>query len=194
MVKALIVVDVQRDFCEGGSLAVPGGREVAKRIKLYRDTRPYDQYLATKDTHFYGSDNDGHFGHPPDYIDSWPAHCVAGKSGANFMLPLQYSLFFDTFKKGYGHAAYSGFEGVGAVTKLTLREYLLTRTPKVDEVDICGIAYDYCVLATAKDAVKFGFKTRVLKDLSPCIAPVKDLVDQKFLEVGVEVVDSGLVY
>jgi nicotinamidase/pyrazinamidase len=171
--KALIVVDVQNDFCEGGSLAVQGGAEVAYRIGevLHRwheagpRDREYDVVVATRDHHI---DPGGHFSDDPDFVESWPVHCVAGTDGAAFHPNLDPQPFDAVFLKGEYQAAYSGFEGKASDDRL-LADWL--RAHDVDEVDICGIATDYCVRATALDARREGFRTRVLTDLVAGVAP-----------------------
>jgi len=163
--KALLVVDVQNDFCEGGSLPVAGGVAVAARIgKLLSDHR-YDFVVATRDHHI---DPGGHFADEPDYVDSWPRHCVVGTSGADFHPALKPRPFDAVFHKGECAAAYSGFEGVNPDDE-PLAAWLRARG--VDAVDICGLAADYCVRATALDAVREGFPTTVLLDLTAAVAP-----------------------
>jgi len=165
MTKALLVVDVQNDFCEGGSLAVAGGAEVAARIgSLLRD-HGYDAVAATRDHHI---DPGGHFSDQPDYADSWPPHCVVGTEGEEFHPALQPRPFDAVFRKGRYAAAYSGFEGADDEGR-TLAAWLRERG--VDDVDVCGIATDYCVRATALDAVREGFATTVLLDLTAAVAP-----------------------
>ena len=163
---ALIVVDVQRDFCEGGSLAVAGGVEVAGRIDaLLRGDHPYDHVVATRDHHI---DPGTHFSDDPDFIDSWPHHCEVGTPGVEFHDQLTFRDFDAVFDKGEYAAAYSGFEGTtGDGTRLA--DWLSTRG--VERVDVCGIATDYCVRATALDAVRAGFATTVLLDLTAAVAP-----------------------
>jgi nicotinamidase/pyrazinamidase len=170
MTRALIIVDVQKDFCEGGSLAVPGGNHVARNIARMVRITNYDFVFATADYHNPDSDNGGHFSETPDFVDTWPAHCVAGTEGVNFHPAIQ-ELFFEgrvnaTFLKGWDRPSYSGFEGLSL--GWSLEEFL--RHFKVDEVDIAGIAGDYCVKATALDAKKLGFKTWVLAE--PFVASV----------------------
>ena len=166
MTKALIVVDVQNDFCEGGSLAVSGGADVAARIGgLLGGDHGYDAVVATRDHHI---DPGGHFSDAPDYVDSWPRHCVVGTAGEEFHPALQPRPFDAVFRKGQYAAAYSGFEGAdekGRVLAAWLRER------GVDSVDVCGIATDYCVRATALDAAREGFATTVLVDLTAAVAP-----------------------
>jgi nicotinamidase/pyrazinamidase len=165
--RALIIVDVQNDFCEGGSLAVAGGAAVARAIseRLAGGGHDYAHVVATKDYHV---DPGSHFSDHPDYAASWPPHCVAGTAGADFHPDLDTSAVEAVFFKGAHAAAYSGFEGAdGAGTPLA--DWL--RDHRVDAVDVVGIATDYCVRATAADAVRAGFSTRVLLDLTAGVAP-----------------------
>ncbi|MCX6488033.1 MAG: isochorismatase family protein [Mycobacterium sp.] len=163
--RALLIVDVQNDFCEGGSLAVNGAGEVVAAINtLLADADCYDHVVATKDYHIDPGD---HFSVDPDYVSSWPRHCVAGTSGAEFHPDLQTVRIEEIFLKGAYRAAYSGFEG--SADGADLADWLRAR--EVDEVDIVGIATDYCVRATAEDAVDCGFATRVLVDLTAGVAP-----------------------
>ena len=163
---ALIVVDVQRDFCEGGSLAVAGGAEVAGRIDaLLHGDHPYDHVVATRDHHI---DPGSHFSAEPDFVDSWPRHCEVGTPGVEFHDRLTYRDFDAIFDKGEYAAAYSGFEGKDS-KGTPLAEWLTARG--VERVDVCGIATDYCVRATVLDAAKPGFDTTVLLDLTAAVAP-----------------------
>jgi len=166
-VRALIIVDVQNDFCEGGSLAVAGGAAVARSISrlLASGNGYYDHVVATKDYHI---DPGTHFAKEPDYARSWPPHCVAGSPGAEFHPDLATEPVEAVFRKGAHSAAYSGFEGVddrGTPLADWLREH------DVDQVDVVGIATDYCVRATAADAAANGFRTRVLLGLTAGVAP-----------------------
>ncbi|MFG2844899.1 isochorismatase family protein [Kitasatospora sp. NPDC101155] len=171
MHRALIVVDVQNDFCEGGSLAVAGGAEVAAAITdLIAESSPgYQHILATRDHHI---DPGEHFSAEPDYVSSWPVHCVAGTEGVGFhpnFAPAVISGAVEAvFDKGAYSAAYSGFEGLDENARGPV-EWLRER--QVDEVDVVGIATDHCVRATALDAVRAGFTTRVLLDLTAGVAP-----------------------
>lgn len=163
--RALIIVDVQNDFCEGGSLAVAGGTAVAEGInKLLAGEHGYCHVVATQDHHI---DPGGHFSETPDFVDSWPRHCVAGSFGAEFQQGLDATRIETVFRKGEYTAAYSGFEGVA--DGVGLAAWLAARG--INEVDIAGIATDYCVLATARDAVRAGLKTRVLTRLTAGISP-----------------------
>lgn len=166
--RALVVVDVQNDFCEGGSLAVAGGAEVAASIsQLLTGAHGYDLVVATRDHHV---DPGAHFSDTPDFVDSWPPHCVAGTPGAGFHPNLEWRDFDGVFDKGEYAAAYSGFEGADhARDDVTLEQFL--RDHGVTDVDVCGIATDYCVNATALDAARLGFDTTVLLPLTAAVAP-----------------------
>ena len=163
----MIVVDVQNDFCEGGSLAVEGGARVASGISrlLAADAGRYAVVVATRDWHV---DPGGHFSPTPDYIDSWPVHCVAGTSGAAFHPSLSVEWVHAIVSKGMDAAAYSGFEG--ATSDGRSLEAVL-RAAEVDAVELAGLATDYCVRATALDAKRLGFGVRVLLSLCAGVAP-----------------------
>ncbi len=166
MTRALIVVDVQNDFCEGGSLAVAGGAATASAIsELLAGGDGYHLVVATRDHHV---DPGPHFSDQPDYVDSWPPHCEAGTPGADFHPDLVWRDFDAVFHKGEYAAAYSGFDGVHSGGG-SLADWLHARG--VTEVDICGIATDYCVRATALDSARAGFPTRVLLDLTAAVSP-----------------------
>ena len=164
MTRALVVVDVQNDFCEGGSLAVAGGSEVAGRITRLLSGDGYDHVVATRDWH---RDPGGHFSAAPDFVDSWPPHCVVGTPGAEFHPALDTTRVETVFTKGEHASAYSGFEGADA-TGTDLASWL--RRNGVVDVDVVGIATDYCVRATAIDAARHGFSTRVLLDATAGVA------------------------
>lgn len=164
MTKALIVVDVQNDFCEGGALAVEGGNEVAENIAEFINSSgdQYDLIVYTKDWHEAPpSTNGGHFGDPPDFVDSWPVHCVAETPGAEFHPAIKNFLFGPTFYKGYGKPDYSGFQGKSFDEGLN--EVL--KSKGITEVDVVGLAGDYCVRETALDAVKNGYKVNLLTNM-----------------------------
>ncbi len=159
--RALIVVDVQNDFCEGGSVAVVGGAAVAGAISGYLSTAAdYQQVVATKDYHIDPGD---HFSDRPDFSSSWPPHCVVGTTGTEFHPNLDAGPIEAVFAKGAFSAAYSGFEGVDEAGT-PLLDWLRQR--HVEQIDVVGIATDYCVRATAEDAVRAGLATRVLADLT----------------------------
>jgi nicotinamidase/pyrazinamidase len=171
MHRALIVVDVQNDFCEGGNLAVAGGADVAAAITdLIGQAQPvYRHVVATRDRHVSPG---GHFSDHPDFVDSWPPHCVAGTEGVgfhpNFAPAVASGAVESVFDKGAYAAAYSGFEGADENGE-SLAAWLRARD--VSEVDVVGIATDHCVRATALDAAREGFTTRVLLDLTAGVAP-----------------------
>ena len=165
MSRVLIVVDVQNDFCEGGSLAVAGGAATATAISAAVSAGGYDYVVATRDHHI---EPGLHFSSTPDFVDSWPPHCVAGTPGADFHPNLTWRDFDAVFDKGEYTAAYSGFEGVSAAG-LPLADWLTDHDASA--VDVCGIATDYCVRATALDAVRAGLDTRVLLDLTAAVTP-----------------------
>ena len=187
--RALIVVDVQNDFCEGGSLAVDGGGGVARAISRYlQDGNGYAHVVATNDYHV---DPGSHFSDEPDYASSWPRHCVVGTQGVRFHPDLDITRVEAVFRKGTHAAAYSGFEGVDdAGTPLGdwLREH------GVDEVDVVGIATDYCVRATAADAARAGFATRVLLGLTAGVTPESTAkAIEEMSAAGVELVGRPLL-
>lgn len=161
---AVLVVDVQNDFCEGGSLAVAGGGAVARGVSERLAAGGYAHAVATRDQHIAPG---AHFSATPDYAASWPPHCVAGTPGAEFHPDLDTAHLEAVFDKGEHAAAYSGFEGHSAGQPLAswLREH------GVDAVEIVGIATDYCVRETALDAARLGFDTTVQLDLTAGIAP-----------------------
>jgi nicotinamidase/pyrazinamidase len=172
MTRALIVTDVQNDFCEGGSLPVAGGAAVAADIgTLLRswvargpDAPTYSHVLATKDHHIAPG---AHWSRDPDFVESWPVHCEVGTDGEAFHPNLDPQPFDAIFLKGEHAAAYSGFEG-RSVDGVLLADWL--RAHEVDAVDICGIATDYCVRATALDAASLGIPTRLLLSLCAGVA------------------------
>jgi nicotinamidase/pyrazinamidase len=173
MKRALIVVDVQNDFCEGGSLPVTGGAQVAHDIAeilhLWSTKAPeapdYAHVVATKDHHI---DPGAHWSAEPDFAESWPVHCKVGTDGEAFHPNLDPQPFDAIFLKGDHAAAYSGFEG-RTTDGAPLTDWL--RAHEVTDVDVCGLATDYCVKATALDAVSNGFAVRLLPDLCAGVAP-----------------------
>ncbi|MGW0019875.1 isochorismatase family protein [Rhodococcus sp. NPDC003382] len=185
MTRALIIVDVQNDFCEGGALAVAGGAAVAADISNYvaENSGLYAHVVATRDHHVDPGD---HFSEEPDFVDSWPPHCRVGTAGAEFHPNLDLTRVEAVFSKGAFEAAYSGFEGTGEVGE-SLADWL--RESGVTAVDVVGIATDHCVRATALDAVEAGFTTRVLLRYT---AGVSDVTVEAALErlraAGVELV------
>jgi regulation of enolase protein 1 (concanavalin A-like superfamily)/nicotinamidase-related amidase len=165
MSRALIVVDTQVDFCEGGSLAVAGGTAVAGQIAgLLAGDHGYDHVVATRDHHIDPGD---HFSATPDWVDSWPPHCVVGTPGAELHAAVAGYGFEAVFDKGEYAAAYSGFEGRS--NGVALADWLVDRS--VTAVDVCGLTTDYCVRATALDAAADGFAVTVLLDLTAAVVP-----------------------
>ena len=187
--RALIIVDVQNDFCEGGSLAVAGGAEVAAGISvaLGSPNQRWDHVVATKDFHL---DPGAHFSATPDYVDSWPPHCVAGTPGSDFHPELVTDRVQAVFTKGEHEAAYSGFQGHSGGTGLA--EWLRAR--EVSTVDVVGIATDHCVRATAVDAADAGFATTVLLDLTAGVArSTVDSAIERMRTAGVELIGTPVV-
>ncbi len=190
MARALIIVDVQNDFCEGGSLPVAGGAAVAAAISsVLRDSpQRWDHVVATQDHHV---DPGAHFGDPPDYVDSWPVHCVVGTEGPLLHANLDTDRIEALFRKGEHAAAYSGFEGATA-QGTRLAGWLRARA--VDTVDVVGIATDHCVRATARDAALEGFTTTVLLDLTAGVArSTVDSAVQQLRAAGVTLVGEPVV-
>jgi nicotinamidase/pyrazinamidase len=192
MSTALIVVDVQNDFCEGGSLAVEGGRAVAEGVSRHLDAHGerYAAVVATADWHVDPGD---HWSDEPDFEHSWPVHCEAGTVGAEFHPALAPALEHvqAVFRKGEHAAAYSGFEGTTEShgRRLGLAEWLRERG--IASVEVAGIATDYCVRATALDAVAAGLRTTVLADLTAGVAPGStERALEELRAAGVEVRDA----
>jgi len=169
--RALFIIDVQNDFTEGGSLGVIGGNAVAAGVTDLLRAHPerYDQVFASRDWHDAANDNGGHFATDgnPDYIVTWPSHCVAGTHGAEYNPGIDESLIDVHVRKGQGKPAYSIFEGTtdaGATVADTLDSLGIT------DIDVAGIATDYCVRASALDALAAGRSVRVLTDLVAGVA------------------------
>ena len=191
MSRALVLVDVQNDFCEGGSLAVAGGAAVAGRISTYVEEH-HDEYAVIVATADWHDDPGAHFSDDPDFVDTWPAHCRIGSDGALFH-PAAEKAFEHVeaiFRKGHHSAAYSGFEGftVEADHRATLADWLRDRA--IEQVDVVGIATDHCVRATALDAAEEGFETTVLLDLTAGVA--RETTERALVELAAaEVVLEG---
>ena len=164
MTTALLIVDVQNDFTEGGALAVAGGARVAEDVSAYLTAHPerYRTVLASRDWHDGGTDNGGHFSTAPDFVDSWPVHCVAGTPGAEYHPALRTDTVDVHVWKGQGRPSYSAFEGTTSDGD-ALPEVLARLG--VTELDIVGLATDHCVRASALDARAAGLEGRVLDDL-----------------------------
>jgi putative nicotinate phosphoribosyltransferase len=166
---ALIVVDVQRDFCEGGALAIDGGNEVAEGIAalLHSSRSGYAAVVATRDWHVNPGRHFAQPGEAPDYVTSWPVHCVAGSAGAELHPLVAGTDVDDVFDKGAENGAYSGFEGRDSEGSM-LGSYLAERG--IQRIDVCGLAADHCVRATVLDACQLGFSVRVLLGLTAGVA------------------------
>lgn len=168
MTHALLVVDLQQDFCEGGSLAIEGGNRVAENVRDYLRESAYDVTVASQDWHRAPPEtNCGHFAlgdKVPDFVSSWPVHCVQHTQGAQLHSALNPRMFDVMVNKGDGTQSYSAFEGVTREDKHSLLAILRSRG--VTELDVCGLATDYCVKQTVLDGLGLGFKVRVLQDLS----------------------------
>lgn len=185
--RALVIVDVQNDFCEGGPLAVAGGAALVPAINGYLAAGPgYRHVVATKDCHVDPGD---HFSDRPDYSTSWPPHCIAGSPGAEFPPDLDTGPIEAVFRKGAYTAGYSGFEGVDEDGN-SLLTWLRRRG--VDGVDIVGIATDQCVKRTAEDAVRAGLATRVLVNLTrPVAADSAERALAEMRDAGVELAEAA---
>jgi nicotinamidase/pyrazinamidase len=190
MSKALFIVDVQNDFTEGGALGVEGGDAVAERITRYLEKHAGDYALivASRDWHDADNDNGGHFHPEPDFIDTWPVHCVSGTAGAEYDEGLDTSSVTHHVKKGQGEPAYSLFEGT---TDEGEKVSELLASAGVVDVDIAGLATDYCVRASALDAIEHGRHVRILTDLVAGVAEeTSDAALAELAHAGAELVDS----
>lgn len=189
MKRALIVVDLQNDFAEGGALGVAGGKAVAVAVTAHLAAHLswYDLVVTTRDFHLPNSDNGGHFADQPDYVDTWPPHCVQGTRGARFIPEFDIAPADLHIVKGMGRPDYSGFQGVNVNDESTDLETALDARG-ITHVDVVGLATDHCVRATALDAADRNYRTRVLADLSAAVtlSTWSDVVDE-LTNAGVEV-------
>lgn len=193
MTRALLIIDVQNDFTEGGALAVSGGDAVASGVTAFLAAHAddYDMIIASRDWHNPDDDNGGHFADAPDFIDTWPAHCVAGTAGAEYDPLLTTDAITHHVRKGQGEPAYSMFEGVadgGATVAALLSERgVLT-------ADIVGIATDHCVRASTLDAIAHGVHMRVLTDLVAGVGAESSAAAlAELAHAGAELIESGAV-
>ncbi len=194
MAKALLVIDVQNDFCEGGALACEGGAAVASKISSFiRDHEAhYDFVIASRDWHTPNDSNDGHFppaGVQPDLVRTWPLHCIAGTSGAEYHTNLDQSLIDIHIKKGQSANGYSIFDGItdqGDSFEEVLQKHAIT------EVDVVGIATDYCVRASALDSAKHGLSVKVISSLTAGVSAesIERAIDE-MVDAGVTVVATA---
>lgn len=190
MTRALFIVDVQNDFTEGGALGVDGGDAVAQGITRYLEAHAgeYELIVASRDWHDADNDNGGHFHPAPDFVDTWPAHCVAGSEGAEYDPGLRVDAVTHHVRKGQGRPAYSLFEGV-TDDGVTVAELLTERG--ILDVDVVGIATDYCVRASALDAIEHGRRVRVLTDLVAGVAAdSSDAALAELAHAGAELAES----
>ena len=186
--RGLLIVDVQNDFTEGGALGVEGGTDVARNITSYLNEHAddYEVVIASRDWHEPDSDNGGHIAldGEPNYVDTWPVHCVQGSFGAEYHPELNLAPIDVHVKKGQGEPSYSMFEGI-TEDGFNVQQVLDQRG--ITEVDVVGIATDHCVRASALDALAGGQRVTVLTDL---IAAVSAETGQKALD---ELVAKGAV-
>lgn len=191
--RALVVVDVQNDFCPGGALAVASGDEVVPYINSVLATPPdgrYDLVVFTRDWHpkNHCSFASTHGKAPYTQLESgdylWPDHCVAGTPGAALHADLKCPAGHVVVDKATTPEkdSYSGFGGTELAGIL--------RAHQITDVDVCGLALDYCVKATALDAVREGFKARLLLQGTRCVYPdARDAVLAELREAGVSVLE-----
>lgn len=190
MTNALFVIDVQNDFCEGGALACEGGAATAERITKYLRANPerYQYVLASRDWHTAGSRNAGHFaetGSAPDYLNTWPLHCIANTAGADYHPGFDRDLVNFEILKGQDADGYSIFDGV--TVDDTPTETLL-RSLGVTTIDVVGIATDYCVRASALDANLLGFGVTVISSLTAGVSPTStEVAIDEMIDAGVAV-------
>lgn len=180
MTRALFIIDVQNDFTEGGALAVAGGTAVAQGVTEFLAAHPqaYAHVFASRDWHDPDSDNGGHFAvaadaaaggdAEPNFVTTWPVHCVAETAGAGYHEALRLPDNTVHILKGQGSAGYSIFDGVdegGSTTGELLSAFGVT------DVDLVGLATDHCVRASGLDALEHGQHVRVLTDLVAGVDP-----------------------
>jgi nicotinamidase/pyrazinamidase len=191
MPRALLVIDVQNDFCEGGALAVAGGAAVAGKIGKFLESTRYDLVVASRDWHDPDNNNSGHFadsGVEPNYKTNWPVHCVAETNGAQYHHNLNTEAISEHIFKGQGQNGYSIYEGI---TKSGQSFDELLNAHQIDEVDVVGIATDHCVLASALDSKSHGLKVRVISSLTAGVSEVTtEAAIDRMIDSGIEVVAS----
>ncbi|WP_314098390.1 isochorismatase family protein [Microbacterium foliorum] len=169
MGRALLIVDIQNDFTEGGALAVAGGDAVASAVSAFLEAHAaeYDVIVASRDWHDAYGDNGGHFAESPDFVDTWPPHCVEGSDGAEYDPLLVTDAVTHHVRKGQGEPAYSMFEGT---TEAGETVAAILTSAGVLVADVVGIATDHCVRASALDAIAHGVQVRILTDLIAGVA------------------------
>ena len=183
MTRALFIIDVQNDFTEGGALGVDGGAAVAAGVTdlLARHRDEYALIVASRDWHTPDHDNGGHFAvdAEPDFVDTWPPHSVAGTPGAEYHPAFDTSEVHVHIRKGQGVPAYSIFEGAdddGASVSDLLTSHGIT------DIDVVGLATDYCVRASVLDALEHGQHVRLFTDLVAGVAA--ETSDAALAELG----------
>ncbi|PZR54226.1 nicotinamidase [Xylanimonas oleitrophica] len=188
--RALLVVDVQPTFCEGGELAVEGGDQVAADVAEYVRGHRH-RYAAVVTTQDWHVDPGPHFSDEPDYVDSWPPHGIAGTPNAELHPALADLRPDASVKKGQYAHGYSGFEGVDEQGRPLVQ---VLRDAGVEAVDVVGLVESHCVKHTAIDAVAAGFSARVLTDLTIPVSAEQGVTARAELrEAGVELADSAAV-
>ncbi|MBP2379569.1 nicotinamidase/pyrazinamidase [Microbacterium phyllosphaerae] len=191
MSRALLIVDVQNDFTEGGAVAVEGGDAVASAVSVFLEAHAddYDVIVASRDWHDPDGDNGGHFAEAPDFVDTWPVHCVAGTYGAEYDPLLVVDAVTHHVQKGQGKPAYSMFEGA---TETGDTVAAILTSAGVLSADVVGIATDHCVRASALDAIAHGVQVRILTDLIAGVAPESsEAALAELAHAGAALIDSG---
>ncbi len=194
MSRALFIIDGQNAFTEGGALGVDGGGDVARGITRLLAAEPYryDHVLASRDWHEATGDNGGHFaaaGVVPDFSTTWPSHCGQGTHGAENHPDLDVTAVDFHLRKGQGAPAYSIFEGT-TEDGVPLADLLALHD--ITDIDVVGLATDYCVLASALDAVHQGKRVRILADLVAGVAPATSAAAlDRLRDAGAEIVEGA---
>jgi nicotinamidase/pyrazinamidase len=209
--RVLLIVDLQNDFCPGGALGVDGGHEIVKTINDLMASGQYDMIVATQDwhpaNHVSFVDN-----HPGESIFAvvttkygpqvmWPRHCEQNTEGAKLHADLKVNLIDHLIHKGTDPAidSYSGFYDNGKLKETELRKIIENSAQERGlrnsdvTLSVCGLALDFCVNATARDAVDLGFKTELLVDATRavCLSPGDDVkVLRDLVSRGVTLVNS----
>lgn len=194
--RMLIIVDVQNDFCEGGALGVEGGGAVAARIavQVRLHGAGYSRILVSQDWHRGDTDNGGHFAVPPaepDFSETWPVHCVAETEGAALhpeiaKLAEELGARLEIVRKGQGIPSYSVLEGTVVATGEQVAP--LIAEGEWERIDVVGLAYDFCVRATALGASEAGAPVRVLRDLTAAVHPAGiPALEDELSKAGIEV-------
>lgn len=190
MTRGILIVDVQNDFTQGGALGTDGGAAAAAAITEHLRSHSYALVAASRDWHDAEGDNGGHFASgEPDFVGTWPVHCVAGTRGAEYHPALDALAIDVHIKKGQGEPAYSAFEGTtedGETLAAVLEEQ------DIDELDVVGIATDHCVKASALDAALAGLKVRVIDGLTSAVSPeTRAVALDELRDAGVQVVATA---